>query len=467
MRFWVVVCVFLCFCYLKGQGDISGDSITALLHEGETLCNNGRFVEAETVVAEALRHHSSVAYTGLDKNYMDSIGFQLKIIYGWSKTLQGKYSEAKPVFDEIIYSLPDTAYVLKAECYVRMSSMYGMQGIYDLAEVCAAKALDAATAGKDMLTIYRARAFLGDTYCYTGQYEKALAEYYELRRLSVMMDYNNAMTMGKMGVIYHRLKDYPLAGQYYIESLSLSKGKEPVTHSLILSQYCRYLLDLGDYRGARMLAREELERGVALDDVEKNLLKIMSETSRPYMWFVLKWAFGMVALVIALAVCVMWLVHRRKKKSWTKKAWQSSQNPDRTLTAKDLQVIGLIETLPHISEVVKELRGCVAAGEPVDAGLKKLEQAISALDCSQIEKDYSMYVERHDGFAKVLKEHVPDLTSQDVRLCILIKKGLTTKDIAGLTNRSVRSVESARFRLRKKLGIKTSEDIYDFLMKMK
>lgn len=467
MRFWVVVCAFLCFCNLKGQGDISGDSITALLHKGETLCNKGRFVEAETVVAEALRHHSSVAYTGLGKNYMDSIGFQLKIIYGWSKTLQGKYSEAKPIFDDVISSLPDTAYAVEAECYVRMSSLYGTQGIYGEAETYAMKALDAATKAEDMLTIYRSRVLLGDTYCYTGQYDKALAEYYELRRLSVMMDYNNAMTMGKMGVIYHRLKDYPLAGQYYLESLSLSKGKEPVTHSIILSQYCRYLLDLGDYRGARMLAREELERGVALDDVEKELLKIMSETSRPYMWFVLKWVLGMVAIAITLAVCVIWLVRWRKKTRSDKESVTTISESGQDFTAKDLQVIGLIEMLPHISEAVKELRGCVASGEPADAGLKKLEQAISALDCSQIEKDYSMYVESHDGFAKVLKEHVPDLTSQDVRLCILIKKGLTTKDIAGLTNRSVRSVESARFRLRKKLGIKTSEDIYDFLMKMK
>lgn len=467
MRFWVIACAFLCFCNLKGQGGISGDSITELLHEGETLCNKGLFVEAEAVVAEALRHHSSVAYAGFGKDYMDSIGFQLKIIYGWSKTLQGKYSEAKPVFDEIISSLPDTAYVLKAECYVRMSSMYGMQGIYEHAEVCAAKALDAATAGKDMLTIYRARAFLGDTYCYTGQYEKALAEYYELRRLSVLMNYDNAMTMGKMGIIYQRLGDYPLARQYYLESLSLSKGKAPVTHSVILAEYCGLLLEQGDFRQARRLAIEELGRGVALGDVEKKFLKIQADTSRPYMKFVLK-SVAIIVFVVALAGSMTWLLLiRRKSRAKRQDAADGFSDMSGGFTAEDVQAIGLVEVLPHLSNKVRDLRESAAKGESVEAGLRKLEQTLYSLDCANIEKDYSMYVENHDIFAKTLKERVPELTSQDIRLCILIKRGFSTKDIAELTNRSVRSVESARFRLRKKLGIKTSEDIYDFLMALK
>jgi DNA-binding CsgD family transcriptional regulator len=43
---------------------------------------------------------------------------------------------------------------------------------------------------------------------------------------------------------------------------------------------------------------------------------------------------------------------------------------------------------------------------------------------------------------------------------------LSTKEIAQLSNISVRGVEVSRYRLRKKMGLTSEENFFDYLMKL-
>jgi DNA-binding CsgD family transcriptional regulator len=69
----------------------------------------------------------------------------------------------------------------------------------------------------------------------------------------------------------------------------------------------------------------------------------------------------------------------------------------------------------------------------------------------------------HETFFNKLNALFPDLTPNDRRLCAFLKLNMSTKDIALLTNRSPRSIESARYRLKKKFGLGAEEDILHFL----
>ena len=72
----------------------------------------------------------------------------------------------------------------------------------------------------------------------------------------------------------------------------------------------------------------------------------------------------------------------------------------------------------------------------------------------------------HKRFFRTLHEKYPDLTSNDLRLCALLRLNLNTKEIASFTRLSVRGVEGARYRLRKKLGIPTDKSLTDFLIEI-
>lgn len=66
-------------------------------------------------------------------------------------------------------------------------------------------------------------------------------------------------------------------------------------------------------------------------------------------------------------------------------------------------------------------------------------------------------------FFKKLKEINIKLTTNDLKNCAYIITNLSVKEVASLTNLSPRTVETARYRLRKKLNIPSDVKLYDFL----
>jgi len=62
-----------------------------------------------------------------------------------------------------------------------------------------------------------------------------------------------------------------------------------------------------------------------------------------------------------------------------------------------------------------------------------------------------------------LTNRFPDLTENEKRLCSQIRLNLSIKDIASINNISVKSVEMARYRLRKKIGLDHEEGLANFL----
>ncbi len=67
-----------------------------------------------------------------------------------------------------------------------------------------------------------------------------------------------------------------------------------------------------------------------------------------------------------------------------------------------------------------------------------------------------------DFFGRLVSKY-PDLTSGERYLCGLIRLNLTIKDIAAMRNISPKTVEMARYRLRKKLELDPSDDLNVFL----
>ena len=60
-------------------------------------------------------------------------------------------------------------------------------------------------------------------------------------------------------------------------------------------------------------------------------------------------------------------------------------------------------------------------------------------------------------------EQFPDLKKNDLKLCVYLRMGLSSKEMASLLNTSVRSIETARYRLRKKLSIGSGDNLLEFI----
>ena len=69
----------------------------------------------------------------------------------------------------------------------------------------------------------------------------------------------------------------------------------------------------------------------------------------------------------------------------------------------------------------------------------------------------------HDDFYARLNEHYPDLTPNEKKICAFLRLNMTTKDISSITFQSIKSIQVARTRLRKKMGMSRDENLISFL----
>lgn len=72
----------------------------------------------------------------------------------------------------------------------------------------------------------------------------------------------------------------------------------------------------------------------------------------------------------------------------------------------------------------------------------------------------------HHQFFSKLKSTFADLSPKELQLCAFVRMNLTNKEIASISNISVRGVETARYRLRKRLGMSHEQDMAAFLEKL-
>lgn len=69
----------------------------------------------------------------------------------------------------------------------------------------------------------------------------------------------------------------------------------------------------------------------------------------------------------------------------------------------------------------------------------------------------------YNNFTYRLREEFPSLSNGEVMLCSYLKMNLTSKEIAPLMRVSIRGIETMRYRLRKKMGLKREESLSSFI----
>ncbi len=116
------------------------------------------------------------------------------------------------------------------------------------------------------------------------------------------------------------------------------------------------------------------------------------------------------------------------------------------------------EGLTHTMKVVDNPQG--------NNEIKKLIKTLSEDD--NIDKEWENFTKHfdkvHSDFVASLKEKHGTITGNELKLCAYLRMNLSTKEIAQLMNISVRGVEISRYRLRKKLGIPSETNLFDYLM---
>lgn len=250
---------------------------------------------------------------------------------------------------------------------------------------------------------------------------------------------------------YEALKDYFVeqsefeqAYSYFLKEVELDRefrGEEVQKKIEVIN------LKYEDEKKAREL--QEMENARAADTARNNLIYVLSA----FVFFLLA------AIILALRL----RVKNSKLKEQELLLRIDSQNKE--LASYTLNFIQKNELLSELSDRVKELK--TEASQKMSTGLTQLNVLINSH--LRIDQDWEnfkiMFEAVHEGFLVRLNEEYPDLSSADIKLCALIRLNLNLKESSKILGISSDSVKTARSRLRKKLQLDSSVNLYDFLLR--
>ena len=144
-----------------------------------------------------------------------------------------------------------------------------------------------------------------------------------------------------------------------------------------------------------------------------------------------------------------------------------SENKGKEIASLAMDVFTKDRAIESLRELVaKRKPGSNAPQQDFDSLLKQIDtnnlQSKEFWDLYQANFDLI-----HENFFRNLRKKYPKLTPSDLKFCAFLRLNLSTKDIANITNLTIRGVEAARYRLRRKLELPEGTSLVDFLIDFK
>ena len=137
----------------------------------------------------------------------------------------------------------------------------------------------------------------------------------------------------------------------------------------------------------------------------------------------------------------------------------------RELAGSTMAIIRKHEFLMKLKEMLKRQKQELGTRYPdkyYNQIIEKIDKNISGSDDWKI---FETNIEQaHEQFIQKLVHTYPHLSHSDLRLCTFLRMNLSSKEIAPLMHISVRGVENHRYRIRKKLGLASDENLTDFIL---
>ena len=174
--------------------------------------------------------------------------------------------------------------------------------------------------------------------------------------------------------------------------------------------------------------------------------------------------FTIISIIILLStITILFLIWGRQKAK-AKNAILEKESLQKELDFKNkemvINVMSLMkknEMLADLSEKLIKIDNEASTPEGKDT-IKKVAKELQKSQEEEIWKEFSMrFKEVHGEFYDKLLFKFPTLGPNDLKLCAFLRLNMSSKDIAALTGQRVSSLETARHRLRQKLGISNSD----------
>ena len=315
--------------------------------------------------------------------------------------------------------------------------------------------------------------------------------YYYDKWKEILVQNNNRQGLANMhyfvGLYYFQNKDFGMALDYFRESFFISGSFGFLKISANAAEMiAQTLFETGEYKEAYLnqLRYIELNDSLNLNEMSNKITRIemKHQFGQEEIFQQIRRknenlfrGLGIGGLIAAIVIVVLLIMRQRalqKKQLLSRKNLQlGNQMLHEQLTHKKEELKEHIGFLVEKNEILLEVIGQLNGLRPriKAANLAIIDNVIfdlkTELDQDEWEEFEVRFHNIHEDFNKELLELHDNLTPNEQRLCAYIRLDMSTQEISSLTKQSPSSIDTARSRLRKKLGISDSGASLDEYLK--
>lgn len=306
-------------------------------------------------------------------------------------------------------------------------------------------------------------------------YTKALdyAKQLKSTRLAINIRYNLAgieyqfenysSTKVYLADLISTIEEENLAGFDRLKSNALgmlSKTEAKLGNNNAAFEYMEMAKALSDslYEEENAKAIAELETIYETEKKENQIQLLEIESEAASLRFTIAIILGV--SIIVVIIFVFWQYQRRKTEE---------RRVELESVKRELEQYGvlLVEKNNFMSSVKENLEGIKGSVKSYEAK-KELNVLVDSLrhNVNLVEAEEEMFqkIEQvNSGFFMELRQSCTDITKNDERLASLVQMDLRNKDIANILNINPRSVNQAKYRLKKKLNLPNETDLRKYL----
>ncbi len=477
----------------------------ALLNEGLQIAAKADNPEYEAMIYNGLarllsregRHDTAVALYYCSKEIYKSVGKtvdEVRVLDNMASTLNKAHqsAEALPLLKEAVRlskSLEDQSVYSNsltnlAICYKKMDSLKKAEGLYK-------KVLNLSRDNERSMAVDLMN--LGILYIRMEKYPKAMqyldSSYYFCKKHEIT--YGFLLYAQQKGKVFMKLNNYDSAIYYTQKAIQLSKPYQLFKEqSQMMMQLYEMYRDLGqddsalkyfvDYSALKDSlhnadVRKQLAEIENKYEHEKNLKQIaeLNEENLKIKSHRKMLLFIGIILILLLSLFYVYRVFRHRNKILKLKLIEEEKEKldievktkEKELALNAMHMIRMNDIAYKVASRLQLVSRRVSA-----QNRELLEEAVKEMEVCAPDEIWNEFETRfknvHQGFYKILNQEHPDLSPTEIKICSFIRLNMTSKDIAAITNRSVRTIESTRNSIRKKIGLNPDESLAKYLLSL-
>lgn len=472
----------------------------SLYHIGLTKLNLGNYHEAIDYILKSLKYWEKTKDMANIWNCNELIGNIYLKIGQYNNALKYHRKALNIRMQKILYNIDkgmrnwhmaDTINNLGlAYSYNNIGETFLKMRIYDSAYYYAIKSLRIKQSGKSTATendIANSQLNLGNILGSLKKYDSAIMLINEAADKYKQLNNKSSLAEAIMGLgyIYSEKGDLLKAGEHFRKALGISISVGDMDNRKIaLKHLSEVYSEMGNFQDAlayfRMYTKvkdsilnkdnlsriEELQIEYQLDKKNHQIQtqeKLIAQKEHNLLLVIL--IGGLIAVILIIVILFVFITRRNKVKLLQKQA----ENLRQELELKNKELVCNVRSIyvknQVINKVARKLSRDVAKNNAdntmaINSVIHELKNNLDDTGWKEFETRFSQV---HQSFYQNLHDKFPQLTDNDRKLAAMLKLGLSSKEIASITMTRPESVDTARSRLRKKMGLSSDVGLGEFL----